>query len=170
MHMKGSMMDYPLTLQSILERIPRFYPGVEIVSRRPDSTFHRYTYLDFYQRNKALAQSLRRAGLNPGDRVATLCWNHSAHMEAYFGVPAAAGVVHTLNLRLHPDELAYIVNHAQDRFLIVDDVLLQVFEKFKDKVKFERVFVVPFCGEAVPAALENYETVLRDNLSTPVYP
>jgi fatty-acyl-CoA synthase len=97
-------------------------------------------------------------------------WNHYAHLEAYFGVPCAGGVLHTLNLRLHPDELAYIINHAQDRFLIVDDVLLQLFEKFKDKVKFERVFVVPFCGEAVPAALENYETLLRDNLNTPVYP
>ena len=159
--MKGSMMDYPLTLQSILERIPRFYPGVEIVSRRPDGTLHRYTYLDFYQRTKALAQSLRRAGLNPGDRVATLCWNHSAHMEAYFGVPAAAGVVHTLNLRLHPQELAFIVNHAQDRFLIVDDVLLPLFEQFRDKVNLERIFVVRHQAQALAPGLEDYEELLQ---------
>jgi fatty-acyl-CoA synthase len=98
--MKGSMMDYPLTLQAILERIPKVYPTVEIVSRQPDCNLHRYTYLDFYRRAKALAEALHRAGLQPGDRVGTLCWNHSAHLEAYFGVPAASGVVHTLNLRL----------------------------------------------------------------------
>jgi fatty-acyl-CoA synthase len=159
--MKGSMMDYPLTLQSILERIPRFYPGVEIVSRRTDGALHRYTYLDFYQRTKALAQSLRRAGLNPGDRVATLCWNHSAHMEAYFGIPAAAGVVHTLNLRLHPQELAFIVNHAQDRFLIVDDVLLPLFEQFRDKVNLERIFVVRHQAQALAPGLEDYEELLQ---------
>ena len=103
--MKGSMMDYPLTLQAILERIPQVYPAVEIVSRLPDGNLHRYTYLDFYRRTKALAAALHRAGLQPGDRVATLCWNHYAHLEAYFGVPAAGGVVHTLNLRLHAQEL-----------------------------------------------------------------
>ena len=86
--------------------------------------------MDFYRRAKALAEALQRAGLQPGDRVATLCWNHYAHLEAYFGVPAAGGVVHTLNLRPHAQELAYIVNHAQDRFLIVDDVLLPLLNSF----------------------------------------
>lgn len=168
--MKGSMMNYPLTLQSILERIPRFYPGVEIVSRRPDGTLHRYTYLDFYRRTKALAQSLQRAGLNPGDRVATLCWNHSAHMEAYFGVPAAAGVVHTLNLRLHPRELAFIVNHAQDRFLIVDDVLLPIFEQFRDKVNLERIFVVRHQAQALAPGLEDYEDLLQETSGDFTFP
>src|SRR5215472_1194046 len=140
--MKGSMMDYPLTLQAILERIPKLYPNVEIVSRRPDGTLHRYTYSDFYRRTKALSEALILAGLKPGDRVATLCWNHYAHMEAYFGVPAAGGVVHTLNLRLHPHELAFIVNHAQDRFLIVDDVLLPLWEQFRDRTRVEKVIVI----------------------------
>jgi acyl-CoA synthetase (AMP-forming)/AMP-acid ligase II len=157
--MKGSMMDYPLTLQAILERIPKLYAGVEIVSRRPDGTLHRYTYGDFYRRAKALAEALHLAGLQPGDRVATLCWNHYAHIEAYFGVPAAGGVVHTLNLRLHPQELAFIVNHAQDRFLIVDDVLLPLLEQFRDKVKLERIFVVPH-QTAAPPGMECYENLL----------
>ncbi len=112
--MRGTMMDFPLTLHSVLERIPKLYAGVEIVSRLPDASLHRYTYGDFFRRAKALAEALGSAGLQPGDRVATLCWNHYAHMEAYFGVPAAGGVVHTLNLRLHPQELAFIVNHAED--------------------------------------------------------
>ena len=158
--MKGSMMDYPLTLQAILERIPKTYPAVEIVSRLPDGGLHRYSYLDFYRRAKALAEALHRAGLQSGDRVATLCWNHSAHLEAYFGVPSAGGVVHTLNLRLHPQELAFIVNHAQDRFLIVDDVLLPLFEQFRDKVKPERVFVVSQQNQTLPAGMESYEELL----------
>jgi fatty-acyl-CoA synthase len=87
MRMKGSMMDYPLTLQAIMERIPKVYAPVEIVSRRPDGSLHRYTYMDFYRRTRALAEALHRAGMKPGDRVGTLCWNHSAHLEAYFGVP-----------------------------------------------------------------------------------
>jgi fatty-acyl-CoA synthase len=161
MRVKGSMMDYPLTLQAVLERIPKFYSGVEIVSRRPDSSLHRYTYLDFYRRAKALAEALHLVGLKPGDRVATLCWNHYAHMEAYFGVPAAGGVVHTLNLRLHPHELAFIVNHAQDRFLIVDDVLLPLFAQFRDKVKLERIFVVRHQKEALPRGAEDYEDLLQ---------
>jgi fatty-acyl-CoA synthase len=97
-------------------------------------------------------------------------WNHFGHLEAYFGVPSVGGVLHTLNLRLHPDELAYIVNHAQDRFLIVDDVLLDLFEKFEHKVNFEQVIVVPFGGCSLPAGYDNYETLLRENHNSPVYP
>ena len=78
-------------------------------------------------------------------------WNHSTHLEAYFGVPVAGGVLHTLNVRLHPDEIAAIAQHAGDRFLLVDDVLLPLYEQIRSKVKFERVFVVPFGGSgAIP--------------------
>src|SRR3984893_6182434 len=168
--MKGTMMQFPLTLRPLLERAARLFPNVEIVSSRPDNSIHRYTYGGMSRRARSLAAALQVAGLERGDRVATLMWNHYVHLEAYFGVPCVGGVLHTLNLRLHPDELAYIINHAQDRFLIVDDVLLHLFEELKDKVKFERVFVVPFSGEPVPASFENYETLLRDNRSIPVYP
>jgi fatty-acyl-CoA synthase len=129
--MKGTMMQFPLTLRPLLERAAKLFPNVEIVSSRPDNSIHRYTYGEMSQRARSLAAVLQAAGLEPGDRVASLMWNHYAHLEAYFGVPCAGGVLHTLNLRLHPDELAYIINHAQDRFLIVDDVLLHLFEKFK---------------------------------------
>src|SRR5262252_4487318 len=158
--MEGTMMDYQLTLHSILERIPSFYADVEIVSRLPDASVHRYTYCDFYRRAQALAQSLQHAGLRPGDRVATLCWNHYANLEAYFGVPAAGGVVHSLNLRLHPQELAFVVNHAQDRFLIVDDVLLPLWEQFRDKTSVERVIVVNHNRGALPQGAQDYEALL----------
>ena len=140
------MMKFPLTLRSLLERAARLFPNVEIVSSRPDNSIHRSTYGEMCRRAGSLAAVLQAAGLKQGDRVASLMWNHYVHLEAYFGVPCAGGVLHTLNLRLHPDELAYIINHAQDRFLIVDDVLLHLFEGFKNKVNFERVFVVPFSG------------------------
>ena len=168
--MKGTMMQFQLTLGTLLERAARLFPNVEIVSSRPDNSIHRSTYGEMSRRARSLAAVLQQSGLERGDRVASLMWNHSVHLEAYFGVPCVGGVLHTLNLRLHPDELAYIINHAQDRFLIVDDVLLHLYEKLKDKVKFERVFVVPFSGQPVPAAYENYETLLRDNRTMPVYP
>src|SRR2546430_7177467 len=143
-------MNHPLPRNAIRGRTQKTSRAVESVSRLPDGSLHRYTYLDFYRRVKSLAEALHRAGLRPGDRVGTLCWNHYVHLEAYFGVPAAGGVVHTLNLRLHPQELAFIVNHAHDRFLIVDDVLLPLFEQFRDKVKPERVFVVRHETQALP--------------------
>src|SRR6476646_7258530 len=88
-------------------------------------------------------------------------WNHYAHLESYFGIPAAGGVLHPLNLRLHPDEIAWIANHAQDRFLIVDDVLLPVLEKFASKVKFERIFVVRHPGESAQHGYIDYEDWLK---------
>ena len=168
--MKGTMMQFPLTLKPLLERAATLFPKVEVVSSRPDNSIHRSTYGEVFSRARSLAAVLQEAGLQRGDRVASLMWNHHAHLEAYFGVPCAGGVLHTLNLRLHPDELAYIINHAQDRFLIVDDVLLHILEDLKSKVNFERVFVVPFSGKPVPAGFENYETLLAENRNSPVFP
>ncbi len=139
--MPGTIMDFPLTLSTILERAPLFR-DVEIVSRRPaGAEIFRYTYGDFHRRARSLAAALQRAGLRPGDRIATLMWNQYQHLEAYFGIPSAGGVIHTLNLRLHPNELAYIANHAEDRFAIVEESLLPVFEKFRAQTKIERVIV-----------------------------
>jgi fatty-acyl-CoA synthase len=154
--MQTTMMNMPLSLNLLLERAHRPFAGVEVVSRRPDRSLHRTTYGEVYRRARQLAQALVKAGLKPGDRVGTLMWNHSVHLETYFGIPAAGGVVHTLNLRLFADDIAYIANHAGDRFLIVDDCLLPLFDKFRDKVKFERVLVVGFDG-SIKHAYEDYE-------------
>ena len=158
-----------LTLISLLERAGKLFPKAEVISQRPDNSTHRYTYRDLYGRARALAGGLQSCGLRPRDRVATLMWNHHMHLEAYFGVPVVGGVLHTLNLRLHPDELAYIVNNASDRFLIVDDVLLPVFEKIKDRVSLERVIVAPFGGEPIPPGCEDYEALLQQGGGSPVY-
>ena len=168
--MQGTMMHSPLTLTGILERAGQLFGGVEVVSRLPDMSLHRYTYRDFHRRARALAEALQAAGLERGDRVATLMWNHYAHLEAYFGVPAAGCIVHTLNLRLDPADIAYIVNHAEDRVLIVDDVLLPLYEKVKDQVHLERVIVVPLTKGPVPDGLTDYEEFLASATGDFAYP
>ena len=163
------MRPSQLTLIPLLERAGKVFPDAGIVSQRPDNSTHRCTYSDFYRRARALAAGLQDLGLRPGDRVASLMWNHSMHLEAYFGVPVVGGVLHTLNLRLHPDELAYIVNNAGDRFLIVDDVLLPVFEKIRHAVSLDRVIVAPFSGKPVPWGYDDYEALLQQGGGRPAY-
>ncbi len=140
--MNGLMMDYQLTLPTILRRAETYFPGKEIVTRLPDRSFHRYTYADFGRRSRQLAVALQELGLERGDRVATLCWNHYQHLEAYFGIPCGGFVLHTLNLRLHPNDLAYIASNADDRAVIVDASLVPLLDQFRDRTGIEHVFVV----------------------------
>jgi fatty-acyl-CoA synthase len=140
--MKGLMMDYQLTLPPLMQRAEMLFGDKEIVTRLPDRSFHRYTYRDMARRAKQLAVALEKAGLKRGDRVATLCWNHYQHYEAYFGIPCGGFVLHTLNLRLSPSDIAYVAKHAGDRAVIVDQSLLPLLEKFKDETDIEHVFVV----------------------------
>src|SRR2546422_889089 len=121
--MRGTMMDFPLALPTILERAGKIFSRVEIVSRKPDKSIARTSYGDFYRRTRRLAVALAKLGLKRGDRVASMMWNHAGHLEAFFGVPCAGGILHTLNLRLHPHEIAGIAKHAGDRFLLIDTVL-----------------------------------------------
>ena len=160
--MKSTMMGSPLLLDCMLDRADKLFSDVEIVSAQPNGSIHRYTYRDLHRRSRQLSAALLEAGIKPGDRVATLMWNEHEHLEAYFGVPATGAILHTLNLRLHPDELAYIVNHAEDRFLIVDDVLFELFEKIRDRVNMERVFVVDHGCGTCPGGCEPYEDFLAN--------
>ena len=157
---RSTMMSMKLSINHLLERAGTLFAGNEVVSRLPDKSLVRHSYGQYYQRTRALAAALQQAGLNKGDRVATLCWNHHAHLECYFGIPAAGGVMHTLNLRLSPSDIGAIATDADDRFLIVDDVLLPLYEQFKHLHRFERVIVFPFSGAAVPAGFDNYETLI----------
>ena len=157
---RSTMMNVPLSLNHLLERAGHLFPSNEIVSRLPDKSLVRHTYGQFYGRTRQLAQALLDLGLQPGDRVATLSWNHHAHLECYFGIPAAGGVMHTLNLRLAAEEVAWIANDAQDRFLVVDDVLLPLLAQFQGLCNFEKIIVFPFSGAAVPAPFLDYEALL----------
>ncbi len=151
-----TMMDAPLTLDWIADRAERWMADGEVVSRRPDRSLSRTTYGALIPRARRLARALIGAGVQRGERIATLMWNHAEHLEAYFGIPLAGAVVHTLNLRLHPDEIAFIANDAGDRMLIVDDVLLPLYDKMVAAgAKFEKVFVVGQAG-----AHASYEELL----------
>ena len=166
----GRMMDFPLTLTHFLERARTYFGRSEVVSRGPDTSLHRYTYADFYRRTCQLAGALKRLGLQPGERVASLCWNHHSHLELYFGVPAMGGVLHTLNLRLHPNDLGYIAQHAEDRFLVVDRSLLPLFEKFASRVpSLQHVIVVPDDGPTPEGRLD-YEKLLASEPPTFAFP
>jgi fatty-acyl-CoA synthase len=168
--MRGTMMDYPLTLPAMLERAGKLFARVEIVSRRPDRSIVRTNYGDLYRRARRLASALTKLGLRPGDRVASMMWNHSGHLEAFFGVPSAGGILHTLNLRLHPHEIAAIAKHAGDRFLLLDDVLLPNYETFCEGATFERVIVVPYGGGIIPDGFLNYEELLAQVSDDFTYP
>jgi len=153
------MMDYPLTLSTIFRRAETLSRRRQIVTRLPDTSIHRYTYGDFAERTRRLAAALQALGLRPGDRIATLAWNHYQHLEAYFGIPLLGGVLHTLNLRLHPDELAYIVNHAEDRAILVDRSLLPLWDQIRPQVDVP-IAIVFGGGADVPAGCVDYETLL----------
>jgi fatty-acyl-CoA synthase len=113
------MMDYPLTVRSIYERARTLFPDRQLVSRRPGGV-ERTTYGEWAERVARLAGALRELGVGPGDRVATFCWNHDRHLEAYFAAALMGASYHTLNIRLGGEQLAYIVNHARDKVLIAD--------------------------------------------------
>ena len=151
--MDGLMMDFPLTLTHLLRRAESFFGDGEIVTRLPDKSFHRTNHREALRRARQLAVALRKAGLERGDRVATLCWNHHQHHEAYFGVPCGGFVLHTLNLRLHPSDLAYIATHANDKAVIVDRSLMPLLEQFRDRTPIEHVLVVEDSYEELLASV-----------------
>jgi len=159
--MRGLMMEYQLTLPTILRRAETLFGEKEIVSCLPDKSIHRYTYHDFALRTKKLAVALRQLGIHEGDRVATLCWNHYQHLESYFAIPCMGAIAHPLNLRFSPDDLAYIINHAEDKILIVDQLLLPLFEKLKSFIKVSKIIVIPQTEEPLPKEYLNYEDVVN---------
>jgi fatty-acyl-CoA synthase len=172
--MTGLMMDYPLTLTHILERAAKIYPRQEIASRVSDGSasgsMHRYTYRDFYLRVHRLAHVLQELGLQQGDRVATLCWNSYRHLELYFAIPCAGMVLHTLNLRLAADQLAFIANHAEDSVIFVDSSLLPILDAIRHELKSVRKIVVLNSDDAPPAPdTLDYETLLASAPAVP-YP
>jgi acyl-CoA synthetase (AMP-forming)/AMP-acid ligase II len=168
--MRGTMMDYPLTLRTILERAGQMFPKVGLVSRKPDKSIARSTYGQFHTRARKLGAALTKLGMSKGDRVASMMWNHAGHLEAFFGVPCAGGILHPLNLRLHPHEIAAIARHAGDKFLLIDDVLLPAYEKFKDDCPVNQAIVVPFSGAPVPKGYLDYEQLLAEAPADMPYP
>lgn len=159
--MKGLMMDFPLTLPHLFERSRRLFPRKEIVSRTPTG-LHRYTYAEFGERVHRLAHALAALGVREGDRVATLAWNSFRHLECYFAVPCVGAVLHTVNIRLAPDQLVFIINHAEDTLLFVDASLLPVLGPIRDRLRTVRHIVVMPDGpvQPPPFPVDDYEGIL----------
>ena len=139
--MQGQMMDYQLTLTPLLERARRLFPKKEIVTKAGPS-LERYTYAEMTERVGRLANALEKLGVRRGDRVATFAWNNSRHLEIYFAVPCMGAVLHPINLRLPGDQIAFIVNHADDQVLFVDPTLLPAVEKLAPYLKGVKHFIV----------------------------
>ena len=118
--MLGLMQNHPLMISSLLTHAARHHAGGEVVSRTHDGSIHRTTWGETERRSRRLARVLQRLGVGAGDRVGTLAWNDYRHLEVYYAAPGMQAICHTVNPRLHPDDIAYIVNHAADRVLFVD--------------------------------------------------
>ena len=140
--MRGLMMDFPLSIPSIIRRAETLFGSKTIATRLPDRTVVRTTYATVLGRARRLASALDGLGIRPGDRVATLAWASQQHLEAYLAIPSTGAVLHTLNLRLHHDDLIYIVNDAKDRVLLLDESLLPLWERVRPHVDIEHVVVM----------------------------
>lgn len=163
--LSGLMMDYQLTIDRVLEHGNRLYPNKKVKTKLPDGALHEYSYRDLYGRVKRLCNVLEGLGVQPGDRVGTFAWNNYQHVELYFGAPGAGAVVHTLNVRLFPDQLAYIINHAEDKVIFIDATLLPLMEGLGEKISGVEHFVL-FNGDEsgaaanLPGRVHDYETLM----------
>jgi fatty-acyl-CoA synthase len=164
--MQGLMMDMPLLISSILQHAARHHGDTEIVSRRLEGDIHRYTYAQCELRARRMADALTRLGVRAGDRVATLAWNGYRHMEIYYAVGGMGAVVHTINPRLHPEQIAWIIGHAGDTYLSFDVSFLPIVEAIADKCPNVKGWIAMIDPDRQPASdkvanLLNYETVLE---------
>ena len=151
--MQGSMMNYPLTLRSLLDRATTFFSRKEIVTRVGDGTA-RTTYGELGKRARRLASGLASLGVGDSDRVATLCWNHQQHLELYFAVPCMGAVLHTVNFRLFADQIVFILNDAEDKVVAIDASLLPLLEQVMPRLTSVRHVLV--VGDT-PAGLDSLD-------------
>ena len=171
--MKGLMMDYPLVIPRILERARRVHSESEIVSYSAEGKKHVYTWNEFYGRVVRLMNVLRKLGVKKGDRVATFAWNHHRHLELYYAVPCLGAVVHTLNIRLFPEQLSYIVNHAEDKLIFVDDSLIKPIEALAGEFKTVEKYIVMGDNGNPETSLSpavDYEALMADADDTVDFP
>ncbi len=160
----GQMMDIPLLVSSLITHAARHMGHAEIVSRRLEGDIHRYTYRDCERRSRQLAQALLRAGVEPGERVGTLAWNGYRHLEAYYGISGMGAVCHTINPRLFPEQLVYIINHADDRFVLFDISFAPLVDRLAPLCPQVRGWIAMTDEAHLPAAatpLLAYETLLE---------
>jgi acyl-CoA synthetase (AMP-forming)/AMP-acid ligase II len=161
---RGLMMDMPLLVSGPLEHAARYHGSTEIVARTAEGGIHRYTYAEAHSRAKRLANALRRLGVKPGDRVASLSWNTHRHFEMFFGVPGSGAVLNTVNPRFSPDQLAYVVNHADDSLLFVDAATLPLLEQFRDRLTTVKGVVVMTDTASMPRGASAKQLICYEEL------
>jgi len=165
--MRGLMMNTPLTITEIMRFGEKNHPDAEIVSFTIENPRHRCTYRDVFHRARKLANALAAAGVKPGDRVATLAWNDYRHMELYYAVSCMGAVLHTVNPRLFPEQLEFIINHAEDRLLFVDPTLLPALAPLQGKLPTVEQVIALCSDAAIPAAVSgripSYESFIANH-------
>jgi fatty-acyl-CoA synthase len=163
--MQSLMQDYPLTVQHVLWRAEKLFARKEIVTKREDHT-HRYTYGDMAARVKQLANVLTKLGVAPGAPVGTLAWNNYRHLELYYAIPCMGAVLHTLNLRLFPEQLAFVINDAADKVIFVDKTLIPILNRVAGMIPTVEKIVVLNDGGPLPphnlGELLDYETLMSE--------
>src|SRR4051794_38724877 len=160
--LESTMQDFPLTIGMIFRHGRTVYADSEVVTFEGESS-RRATYAEVADRTDQLAAALTRLGVGDGDRVGTFCWNNQEHLEAYLAIPAMGAVLHTLNIRLFPEQLSFVINDAEDRVVIVDDSLVPLLARVAHDLKTVEHFVVVGSGDAAPlgdASVLRYEELL----------
>ena len=168
------MMQTPLLLSSFVKRAEQFFPDKLIISRTGENTIHRIPYRDFAKRSRKLADALTKLGMTHGTKVGSFAWNHHRHLEAYFGVPCTGAILHMINIRLSPEHIAYVINHAEDEILLVDDNLFPHLQQLAPMLKTVKHWVIMGDSKEIPeTTLENvhsYEALLEAASDDYVFP
>ena len=172
--MLGSMMDTPLLISSLMDHAEKNFPEREIVSVTADNPDHRYTFQDAFKRTRQLANALQSLGIQLGDRVGTLAWNDHRHFELYYAISCSGAICHTVNPRLFPEQLIYIINHAEDRVIFCDPMFVPLLENIQDQLEFiEHVIVLTSEDHMPSSSLSNllcYETLIAAESSEYEWP
>ena len=140
--MLGGMQDWGLTLDKIIDHARVNFPDAEVVTRSVEGPIHRTTYAALHDRAKQVSHALWQNGIAPGDRVATLAWNSWRHLEVWYGTSCMGAVLHTVNPRLFPEQIAWIMNHAEDKILFLDLTFVPLIEKIAGELKTVKAFVI----------------------------
>lgn len=174
--MKGEdvmMMQTPLTMTQMIKRAEMYFPKKQVISRTTKG-IQRFTYKEIAERTRKLADSLQKLGVERGDKVGTLAWNTHRHLEAYFAIPCSGAVLHTINIRLTPQHITYIINHAEDKVLLIDADIVPLIEKCKDELSTVKAFVIMTDGDTLPetslSPVYHYEELIANGNKDYEYP
>ncbi|MDF1509281.1 long-chain fatty acid--CoA ligase [Robertmurraya sp. DFI.2.37] len=167
------MMQTPLTMTQMIKRAETFFPKKQVISRTAKG-ITRLTYKEMAERTRRLADSLQKLGMQKGDKIGTLAWNTHRHLEAYFAIPCCGAVLHTINIRLAPHHISYIINHAEDKILLIDEDIVPLIEKCQHEIPTVKAFVIMTDEEQLPetslSPVYHYEELIENGSTDFEYP